>query len=370
MATAALTILTRMDVTIARWRLRNQHLSAPHADSATEVVNNLLAVQGENPSQSAWAVATRTAAPEAGDLAGLLATGQVLRTHVLRTTWHYVGRTDIDWLLALTGPTLQKITGTQLLRDSDLVQRDVDRLATAVLDSLSKTPDQTREELTIEAQDRVPELSERVTGRVTMLLVAHLELERLIVSGRPRGGEHTYAAYDVRVGLRVNAEAFDRDEALARIVLRYFTGHGPAPVKDLAYWATLTITDVRRGLDAVRDQLNSFEHDGRTFWHAPGEPPDEPADPAGHLLQLLDETYRGYQDSRWVVPRQRETAIGVALVDGQLVARMKRTLAPSSARFDLTPYRRLSGLERLALEEAATRYGEFLGRPAQVVGIG
>jgi winged helix DNA-binding protein len=64
-----------------------------------------------------------------------------------------------------------------------------------------------------------------------------------------------------------------RTEALAELALRYFTGHGPATERDLAYWASLTLTDVRAGLQQVRDQLDSFQHDGRIFWHAPGDPP-------------------------------------------------------------------------------------------------
>jgi hypothetical protein len=218
-------------------------------------------------------------------------------------------------------------------------------------------------------------LADRITGRMVMLLMAHLELDRLVSSGRPREGGHTYAAYRDRVGTRIDPEEFDREDALGRLSLRYFTGHGPATVKDLAYWATLTITDARRGLAAVDDQLDSFDHDGRTYWHAPGKPPDGPGEPVGHLLQLLDEMYRGYQDSRWVldargfVPRQREAAIGIALVDGQLVAGMKRVLDASRVRFDLTPHRPLSAAERRALEDAAARYGEFLDRPAEIVGL-
>lgn len=367
-------ILARMDATIARWRLRTQRLTGPHAGSAAEVVDTLLAVQAENPAQSAWAVACRTMSPDPGDLAGLLASGDVVRTHVLRPTWHYVARADIDWLLALTSPRLVKIIDTQLLGDLDLTPHHLDRLTAAALDVLTETPDRTRDEVTAGLRDQVPALAERVTGRTVMLLMARLELDRLVCSGGPRDGEHTYAPYRDRVGARVDPDTFDRAEALARIAQRYFTGHGPATVKDLAYWATLTITDVRRGLDAVRDRLASFEHDGRTFWHAPGRPPAGAGRPKGHLLQLLDEIYRGYQDSRWVldaggvVPRQRESAIGIALVDGQVVAGMKRTVTPSSVRFDLTPHRPLAAAERQTLEEAAARYGDFLDRPATLAG--
>ncbi|MGH8866618.1 MAG: winged helix DNA-binding domain-containing protein [Actinomycetes bacterium] len=364
-----------MDAAVARWRLRNQHLTAPQAGSVSKVMDTLLAVQAENPSQSAWAVAARTTSPEPDHLAALLASGEVVRTHVLRPTWHYVARPDVDWLLALTGPRLLKVIDPQLRGDLDLTPRDVARLTAAVLDVLTATPDRTRDELAASLRDHVPALAQRVTGRMVMLLMAHLEMDRWVSSGRPREGEHTYATYVDRVGSRVDPEVFDREEALAQVALRYYTGHGPATVKDLAYWATLTITDVRRGLDAVADRLDSFEHDGRTFWHAPGEPPSGPGQPAGHLLQLLDETYRGYQDSRWVldargvVPRQRESTIGIALVDAQLAAGMKRTLTTSRVTFELTPYRPLSAAEGQALEQAAVRYGNFLGRPTTIRGV-
>lgn len=362
------------DAVIARWRLRNQYLTAPHAGSVADVMERLLAVQAENPSQSAWAVASRTSSPEPGPLAATLDSGEVVRTHVLRPTWHYVARADIDWLLALTAPRLFKTFDTQLTRELGLTGRDMERLSAAVLDHLAATPDRSRDEMTAALRERVSDLAERITGRMVMLLMARLEMERLVVSGRPREGEHTYATYESRVHARVDADAFERDEALALLALRYFTGHGPATVKDLAYWATLPVGDVRRGLDAVRDRLESFEHDGRTFWHAPGDPPDGPGRPGGHLLQLLDETYRGYQDSRWVldaagvVPRQRESTIGIALVDAQLAAGMKRTVNASQVRFELTPFRPLTAADRHALAEAAARYGDYLGLPATVVG--
>jgi hypothetical protein len=165
----------------------------------------------------------------------------------------------------------------------------------------------------------------------------------------------------------------DRAEALAELALRYFTGHGPATEGDLAYWATLTRTDVRAGLHEVRDRLDSFDHDGRTYWHAPADPPGGPQEPAGHLLQVLDETYRGYQDSRWVldaagvVPRTREAAIGMALTDAQLTAAMRRTIAADHVRFDLWPYRPLTPAQLDALGQAAERYAQFLGLSPRLI---
>jgi hypothetical protein len=207
------------------------------------------------------------------------------------------------------------------------------------------------------------------SGQMLMALLAHAELDLLICSGGMVDGEHTYALMGQRVP---TLRRLGRSESLAELALRYFTGHGPATERDLAYWATLTLTDVRAGLQQVRDQLDSFQHDGRTFWHGPGDVPCGPLEPAGHLLQILDETYRGYQDSRWVldaagdVPRTREIATGMALVDAQLLAAMRRTIANDHVRFDLRPYRDLTPAQIEDLDRAAQRYGKYLGLNARL----
>ena len=356
------------DLDIARWRLRTQRLARPYAETADEVVGSLLAVQAENPSQAAWAVAARTRKPDQADLAARLDNGTIVRTHVLRTTWHFARADDIGWLLDLTAPRLRQTTGRALLNPHGMDERAVSQALTAVTGILDRRPGLTRPELASELRQQGIEPS----GQCLMILLIHAELDGLIISGPTAGGEHTYALMGQRVP---GPRRLGRDEALAEIALRYFTGHGPATERDLAYWASLTVTDVRAGLALVRDKLGSFAHDGRTFWHAPGEePPSGPQEPAGHLLQILDEMYRGYQDSRWLldtaglVPRVRETAIGMALADAQLAAAMKRTVAAGHVRFDLQPYRALTPAQISALEEAARRYGEFLNLEPRLTG--
>jgi hypothetical protein len=350
---------------IARWRLRCQHLVPPHAVSAREAVGSLLAVQAENFGQAAWAVASRTQNPDQADLAALLNDGAVIRTHVLRPTWHFVLAEDIGWLLELTGPRIRRVTGQQLREAHGLDVRSVDQAVAAVTQALASRGQLTRAQLAGELREGGIQGS----GQMLMALLAHAELDLLICSGGMVDGEHTYALMGQRVP---TLRRLGRSESLAELALRYFTGHGPATERDLAYWATLTLTDVRAGLQQVRDQLDSFQHDGRTFWHGPGDVPCGPLEPAGHLLQILDETYRGYQDSRWVldaagdVPRTREIATGMALVDAQLLAAMRRTIANDHVRFDLRPYRDLTPAQIEDLDRAAQRYGKYLGLNARL----
>ena len=347
------------DLDIARWRLRTQHLVAPYAGSARDAVGSLLAVQAENPGQAAWAVASRTQNPDQADLATLLDDGAVLRTHVLRPTWHFVRAEDIGWLLDLTGPRVRRVTSQQLRDPHGLDERSIDQAVTAVTQVLASRGQLTRAQLAAELRERGIDGS----GQMLMILLAHAELDGLICSGRVTDGEHTYALMAERVPA---PRRRGRTEALAELALRYFTGHGPATERDLAYWATLTLTDVRAGLQQVRDGLDFFRHDGRTFWHRPGEAPSGPQQPRGHLLQILDEAYRGYQDSRWVldaagdVPRTRATATGMAMVDAQLLAAMRRTIVRDQVQFDLRPYRALTPSQIEALDQAASRYGQYL----------
>ena len=347
------------DLDIARWRLRSQHLTDPGHASATDLVSSLLGVQAENPAQSAWAVATRTTSPDAADLAAALDDGRVMRVHVLRSTWHYVTAEDLVWLVEVTAPGARRPAVQQLA--AAYTDAEVDRLSALVLDGLAG-----RHLTRPQVSALLSEAGEEVPGFQLMVLMAALELQALVCSGPVVDGAHSYALVADRVPA---PRRLDRDEALAELALRYATGHGPVTVEDLVYWASLSITDARAGLAAAGDRLTTVEHDGRTYWHPPDqEPPAGPAQPAAHLLQILDETYRGYATaSRWVldaagaVPRTREAAIGMALVDGQLVAGMKRTVTARRATFALRPYDSWDDSALPLVQEAAARYGAFLG---------
>ena len=240
------------DLDIARWRLRSQHLVSPHAASAREVVGSLLAVQAENPSQAAWAVASRTRDPDQADLATLLDDGAVLRTHVLRP--------DV---------ALRAGRGHRLAARPDRSPRPAGHRPAAAhrprpRRARHRPGGRRRHARRWRAGDSSPARSWPTScasavspgsGQLLMILLAHAELDGLICSGGVVDGEHTYALMAERVP---NPRRLDRTEALAELALRYFTGHGPATERDLAYWATLTLTDVRAGLQQVRDQLDSF----------------------------------------------------------------------------------------------------------------
>src|SRR5215471_7955071 len=142
------------DLDIARWRLRSQRLVAPYAASAGDAIGSLLAVQAENPGQAAWAVASRTQDPDQAELAGLLDEGAVVRTHVLRPTWHFVRVEDIGWLLDLTGPRVSRVTAQQLRVAHGLDESSVDQAIAAITQALVTRRQLTRAQLAGELRER------------------------------------------------------------------------------------------------------------------------------------------------------------------------------------------------------------------------
>jgi hypothetical protein len=354
------------DQQLARWRMHTLALAGDRYPSPVAVVEGLLAVQAENHRQASWAVATRTSSEVTeDDVARLFDGGAFLRTHVLRPTWHFVVPDDIRWLLELTAPRVRR-SFARLQREHGLGDAVLDRAGEAIGTALSEGDHLTRGELAV----RLREEGLPAEGAALGMLLGHAELSAIACSGALAGTEHTYALLEERAP---RSRRLDRDEAVAELVRRYFTGHGPATERDLAYWATMTLGDVRAGLAAVGDELHRLEHEGRTFWWKHPPPGPGPLSPRAHLLLVLDEYHNGYQDSRHLldvqrlVPEGRGANVGMALVDGQMVGDLRRTIGPHEVRFEVGLFRDLDPSERDALEEAGARCARFLGRSGRVL---
>jgi hypothetical protein len=142
------------------------------------------------------AVASRTARPDGADLVALLDSGQVIRTHVLRPTWHFVAADDAEWLLELTAPRVRTVVHRQLTGALGWTAQEVDRATACVLDRLAAAP---RPDPGGSSGRRSTTAGAPATGQQLMLLLAVMELDRLVCSGCWVAGAHTYALYAERV---------------------------------------------------------------------------------------------------------------------------------------------------------------------------
>lgn len=345
---------------IAHRRLHNLRLNSGPLATPAAVVDWLGASQSQDFAGALWALGLRMAsAIEAGVLRAYDA-GEILRTHVLRPTWHFVTPADIRWLLALTAPRVHGANGT-MYRGADLSAAVLGKCQTVFAKALKGGRYLTREALAGEITEAG--IADPTGFRLTYMVMA-AELDGVICSGPRAGKQFTYALLEERVP---KAPRLDRDAALSELARRYFNSRGPASVHDFARWSGLTVTDARAGLEAVKADLEAVAVDGGTQW-APPLTAGAQAAPAAFLLSVYDEYVSGYKDRSAIgSPRYWGTleALGNALhfiivVDSQILGTWKRTFKKDMVSIELAPFRRLSAVERRAVLEAAERYRAFL----------
>ena len=347
----------RYDI-VAR-RLAAQRLIGKPFGRAAEVVSWHLAVQSQDFGGAKWAVGQRLASSSDASVEAAFDQGKLLRTHVLRPTWHFVVPADVRWLQQLTAPRVRAMSAPYF-RKFGLDARALGRSRRVLEKCLSGGQHATREELAL----RLAEGGLPVKGEALTYQMIAAELDAVIVSGPRRGKQHTYALLEERVP---QAAPRTRDEALQELAYRYFQAHGPALPHDLAWWSSLTIADAKRGIAANAERLTSSSVDGKTYWFVPGARVAQLIPPVVHLLPNYDEQLIAYRHRGCCVDTRLRTApLGsfdahLVLIDGLLIGGWRRELSATEVRVSVRLLRRASGAERRALTEAARRFAAFLG---------
>lgn len=352
---------------IALLRLRQQRLSGIPFESPAAAAQALVAVQAQDYAGAKWALGLRLEAARDADIDRVFNRGDILRTHVLRPTWHFVAPVDIRWLLALTASRVHAANAA-MYRRLELDTATLKRCHKAIAKALRDGQHLTRKELS----EALAKAGIAATGQRLAYVVMHAELERLICSGPRRGKQFTYALLEERV---LPAAPLTRDASLAELTRRYFTSHGPATVQDFAKWSGLTTVDAKRGLGAAKDQLQCEEVKGSTYWFAPSASSSAGVSPTAYLLSVFDEYITGYKDRSMLGSPEviaKLFTMGNALtyiivIDGQIVGAWRRTLSKDAVNIETQFFTRLTQAQDRAIATAAQRYGEFVGKPVTLI---
>jgi hypothetical protein len=349
-------------VRIADQRLRNHRMTWP-ARGPEDVVKWLGAVQAQEYGPAKWALALRS--PEGTtetEIERAIDEGRILRTHLLRPTWHFVTPSDIRWMLELTARQVHRAMSSYNLR-LGLDGPVMTRAASVIERALGDGQYLTRGELAAQLQHA------GLPARSTELahIVMYAELEGLICSGPRRGKQFTYVLLAHRAPRALIAQPLPRDEALAELTRRYFRSHAPATIRDFVWWSGLKTTEARRGLEM--NQARSQEVDGLRYWTLGRAPRTRMSRNATvHLLPVYDEYLVAYRDHH-AVPRPAY-ALGdfqhALVIAGQVAGRWRILRRDDGVVVEVTARRRLSTVERRALAQAAARYGQFLQMPVSL----
>ena len=348
-------------------RLLNQCIDRARHRKPAEVVAWLGAVQAQEYEPAKWALGLRLTDGADLDVERAFEQGLILRTHVMRPTWHFVTPADIRWMLELTAPFVHR---RMAIYDGQLgLDAAAKRRGTAVIErALGEGQYLTR----VELGERLKRAGLAFTSTRLAHLALYAELEGVICSGPRRGKKFTYALIAERAP---KARRLSRDESLAELSLRYFRSHGPATVRDFVWWSGLATADARRGLEIIR--ARKHEVDGQVYWTA-GPAAKAPASVhVAHLLPIYDEYVVSYRD-RVAVPHGPSmvpsgtgggyvTFQHALVIGGQIAGTWRISRSARGVEIAATALRRVSPGERRALADAADRYARFLGIPVELV---
>ncbi|WP_302567651.1 DNA glycosylase AlkZ-like family protein, partial [Culturomica massiliensis] len=89
-------------------RFRSQQLATPAFKCPRDLVAWMGAVQAQDYDMSKWAVGMRIEGGTLRMVNEALEKGEIVRTHIMRPTWHWVAGEDIRWMLKLSGARIKK----------------------------------------------------------------------------------------------------------------------------------------------------------------------------------------------------------------------------------------------------------------------
>ena len=347
---------------IAHLRLYNQGLSETLFKDPVDAVTQLGAVQAQDYAGAKWALGQRLVNWSDAEIDKEFNEGKLLRTHILRPTWHFVTPADIRWMLSISAPRVHAVSA-YYFRKASLDKAMVKRTNAVIAKALRGGNQLMRTE--ISAVLEKAGISTNAELRMSYIMMC-AELDGVICSGARKGKQFTYALLDERAP---QVKVWKREEALAELVKRYFKTRGPATLQDFTWWSGLTMADAKNGMEMVKSEFESENIIGQTYWFPePKGLPDKKAITA-YLLPNFDEYFIGFKDrsaSGGVagmanLPANDPTLIAnVIVLNGQVVGGWKRILKKDSVMLELQPIIKLAKNEKEAVEQAAEKFGNFL----------
>jgi hypothetical protein len=346
---------------VAEQRLAAQRLRPPLVEGIEDVVRHFGAMQAQEFAVAKWSISQRTGGVTAADIDRAFAEGRVLRTHVLRPTWHFVSPLDLRWLMTATAPRVQAFNAPYY-RQTDLSPATLAK-ANRLLSKALEGAQLTRAELA----GRLAKGGIKAEGLRLACIMMNAELEQVVCSGNVRGKQHTYALFDERVP---QATAMSRDAACAELARRFFAGHGPATVRDFRWWSSLSAGEARTAIEAAGSALESREIEGRRYIDAKSNAvaPEPTRALTAHLLQGYDEYVVAFTETKNVFSRDGHAGprrsdgvqfIHAILIGTQVVGHWRRRAKSAKAEVEFYVNRVLSKAEDRALQKAIGRYLAF-----------
>jgi len=351
---------------ISNARLITQQIAATRFTTPKEMVGWMGAMQAQDYNMAKWAIGLRLPGTTDAIIEDAFNKGEILRTHVLRPTWHFVSADDIYWMLELTAPHMNramkgrhKALGLDekiFAKSNSIIQKALERgkhlTRVEIMNELNKNKIETHDQKSIH-------------------LMYHAELNGLVCSGIMRGKEHTYALLEKRVK---KAKSITREEALAKLAERYFTSHGPATLEDFTWWSGLNITESRKALEMVEKNFVTETFKSRTYLFADSFAVPKRNKSSFHLLPAFDEYIISYKDRSVAIQTEHQpkafSANGIfwptIIMKGKVIGLWKRNIQKDKVIIEAEFFKKPTKAAINSFKKESKKYGKFLDKKVEI----
>jgi hypothetical protein len=350
---------------LIRHRLINQQIIGSKFTRPDQIVSWLVAMQAQEYAMSKWAIGLRLPGITAAQVEKACDQGKILRTHLMRPTWHFVTPADIRWLLALTAPQVHAKSAymyRQTSLDSRIFKKSNDALARA----LEGGHHLTRTEL----QEALKDKKIVADGFKLGYLMMNAELEQVICSGKRRGKQFTYALLSERAP---KARTLPREESIAELLIRYLLSRSPATLQDFSTWSGLSLKDAQLGLESIKRKVVSETIGGKKYWLATSSPSMKSKlpgnDAATFLMPDYDEYGMGYKDRSAIFDEEAHAAAvsrgnpifnRMIIIDGKIAGTWKASVEKKKLAIQTVLFKPLTKTNVVAVAKAVKRFTKFI----------
>lgn len=350
------------DADIIRQRLKNQGIVESTFQNPAEVVQWMVAMQAQEFAMAKWAIGLRLAGCDDEKIEKSFNEGSILRTHLLRPTWHFVTAPDIRWLLELTAPHINAASA-YYHRKSGLDKKTFTRSNDIFAKALEGEKHLTREELQA-ALEKEKIIASGIKLAYVMMVA---ELDGVICSGSRRGKQFTYALLDDRIPAE---KKITRDEALVNLTQRFFASRGPATIQDLSYWSGLTIKELRPAILSLPSNFEREIVDGREYIFQERDYADKKKSSATFLMPDYDEYGMSYKNRDELYNKKNISFQGkksatvfnhVIVVDGVYGGAWQRKTKGNKVVVEIRTSKGISEAKQKAVDIAKKKYMKFFG---------
>lgn len=341
---------------VIRLRLANQQITATACKTPQQLVGHMVAMQAQEFAMAKWAIGLRLPDVRMADVDNAFNNGDILRTHMMRPTWHFVAPADIKWMQQLTAHRVHAASAS-MYRKTGLDTKMFRRCNDLLVKKLQGGNFLTRDEIKAALQkSRID-----TDGFRLVYLLMQAELECIICSGPRKGKQFTYALLDERAP---QAITLDKTTALAELTRRYFSTRGPATVHDFVWWSGLTVKEAREGVALLDKELEAITAGDKEYIWLPAKAGLPAGAQATFLMPDYDEYGISYKDrsaifnNEYTAEKRGGNIIfnHVIIVDGIVAG----TWQPLKDKADAAPFAPLGPAKQRALDRALKRYADFI----------